>query len=101
MASKNTRREPGVLPEMPYNCKGHYSNQCFSKTVTAATNELNLDTAFLGSVRANPEFFWTTMVLLDKVKVSFKLDTGVEVAAILEETYRALGNETLQEPSKV
>ena len=83
------------------NRKGHYSNQCFSKTVAATTNELNLDTAFLGSVRANPESFWTTTILLNKVEVSFKLDTGAEVTAISEETYRALGQVTLQEPSKV
>ena len=34
------------------NHKGRYSSQYFSKTV--ATVEFNLDTAFLGTVRANP-----------------------------------------------
>ena len=66
-----------------------------------SANELNLDTAFLGSVKANPESFWTTTVLLSKVEVSFKLETGAEVTAISEETYRALGQVTLQKPFKV
>ena len=84
------------------NRKGHYSSQCFSKTVaTVNTTELNLDTAFLGTVRANPGSLWTTKLLLNQVEISFKLDTGAEVTAISEETYRRLGRPELQQPSKV
>ena len=52
-------------------------------------------------MRANPESFWTTIILIDKVDVSFKLDTGAEVKAISEETYQKVGQVTLQEPFKV
>ena len=84
------------------NRKGHYSSQCFSKTVAGVnTSELNLDTAFLGGVRANSGSLWTTKLLLNKRETSFKLDTGAEVTAISEETYRRLGLPELQQPSKV
>ena len=71
------------------NRKGHYSNQCFSKTVAAAgaTDELSSDTAFLGSMGANTQSPWTAEILLNQVKVSFKLDTGAEVTAISDDTY--------------
>ena len=84
------------------NRKGHYNSQCFSKTVaTVSSSELNLDTAFLGTVRANSESLWMTKLLLNKMEVSFKLDTGAEVTAISEETYQRLGLPELQQPSKV
>ena len=60
----------------------------------------NLDTAFLGNIRANPESLWMTQLLLNEVKISVKLDTGAEVTAISEETYRRLGRPDLQLPSK-
>lgn len=59
------------------NCKGHNSSQCFSKIVaTVNANELNLETALLGTMRANPGWLWTTkllLLLLSQVEISFKL----------------------------
>ena len=85
------------------NRKGHYLKQCFSKKVAASTNELSLDTAFLGAVGAKQPSLWTTTVGVGKKSVSFKLDTGAEVTAISETTYQDLGYrlENLEKPSKV
>ena len=38
---------------------------------------------------------WNTKVLLEKTSVNFKLDTGAEVMAITEETFKLLGGITL------
>ena len=83
------------------NRKGHYSSQCFSKTVAATTNELSLDTAFVGTVRSKQQFSWTTTLLVKGKKVSFKLDTGAEVTAISEETFLQIGGAKLQKPTKI
>ena len=73
------------------NRKGHYSRQCFSKTVAVVNmSELNLDTAFLGRVRANSGSLWMTKLLLNKRETSFKLATGAEVTTISEKTYQRL-----------
>ena len=73
------------------NYEGLYSSQCFSKTVaTVNINELNLDTAFLRTVRTNPGSLWTTKLLLSMVEISIKLNTGEEVTAI-SEMYKRLG----------
>ena len=83
------------------NRKGHYSKKCFSKTVAAGSNELSLDTAFVGALRANQGTSWTTTLLVEKKPVSFKLDTGAEVTAISEQTYLQLGREKLLKSDKV
>ena len=44
---------------------------------------------------------WITEILLNKLKVSFKLDTGAEVTATSDNTYRWLGLPELQKLSKV
>ena len=62
------------------------------------SNELSLDTAFLRNVRGNSKSLWTTKLQINKVELPFKLDTGAEVTAISEETYRKL---SLQQPTKV
>ena len=50
---------------------------------------------------ANTQSPCTTEILLNQVKVSFKLDTGAEVTAISDDTYRQLGLPKLDKPSKV
>ena len=44
---------------------------------------------------------WTTEILLNQVKVSFKLDTGAEVTTISDDSYRQDGLPKLSKPSKV
>ena len=83
------------------NRKGHYQSQCFSKTVAATTNELSLDTAFVGTVSSKQQLSWTTTLLVKGKEVTFKIDTGAEVTAISEDTFRQLGGVRLQRPSKV
>ena len=82
--------------------KGHYSSQCFSKTVAASANsmESQQDSAFLGSVSADNETSWTTTLRVAGGRIDFKLDTGAEVTAISEKTYRTLGRLKLQQPSR-
>ena len=82
------------------NRRGHFSAQCLSKTVAAATNELSLDAAFLGTVTSQQESSWTISLQLQSREIPFKLDTGAEVTAISEETYKTLGKVRLQAPSK-
>ena len=82
------------------NRKGHYQSQCFSKT-RAHTDELTTDTVFLGAVVEKQNSPWQISALVDDKQVSFKLDTGAQVTAISEETYRALQPGPLKKPSEV
>ena len=78
--------------------KGHYRSQCFSKTVAASTN--SMESAFLGSVSTDNETSWTTTLRVTGKRIQFKLDTGAEVTAISENTYRTLGRIKLQQPTR-
>ena len=87
-----------------HNKKGHYESQCFSKTVAATilvNSELSLDTAFVGSVSSKQQSSWTTTLQVRGKKIRFKIDTGAEVTAISEETFRQLGGASLQRPRNV
>ena len=59
------------------------------------------ENSFLGVVHSNNNKQWLSTVTLNQTQVSFKLDTGAEVTAISEDTYRKLQNVTLQKPNKV
>ena len=85
-----------------YKCnrKGHCSPQCFSKTSAATTHEVSLDTAFLGVVASQQDPAWTATVLLGATEVELKLDTGAEVTAISEATYKKLEAVPLEKTSK-
>jgi hypothetical protein len=69
--------------------------------VAATTSELSLDTAFVGTVSSKQQSSWTTTLLIEGKEVCFKLDTGAEVTAISEQTYRQLGGVQLLTPTKV
>ena len=87
-----------------HRCKkrGHFKAHCQSK-VAATTSELQADDlAFLGTLSAEGSSTWRSKVNLDRRDINFKLDTGAEVTAISESTYRQLhGHRRLQQPSKV
>ena len=85
-----------------HKCKriGHFASQCFSKTIKATTDELSLDSAFLDAMTSASQNSWNTNVLLEKTSVNFKLDTGAEVTAITEETFKQLNGITMNKPSK-
>ena len=83
--------------------KGHFSAQCFSKDVAATTNEeeAQQDAAFLGPVVAETNTTtWKNTLLISGKKVQFKLDTGAEVTAVSETTYRRLDRVTLQRATR-
>ena len=56
---------------------------------------------FLGAVTSSEEASWSVDVQLKRQIVPFKVDSGAEVTAINEETYRSLGEPRLREPTKV
>ena len=85
--------------------KGHFKAYCLSKPSTvstvAAESQEEEEAAFLGTVTSQESSTWKTMLKLNGKEVSFKLDTGAEVTAISEETYRQVYGKTLQRASKV
>ena len=80
--------------------KGHFASQCFSKTVRATADELSLDSSFLDAMTSANHNSWNTEVLLEKTSVNFKLDTGAEVTAITEKTFKLLNGIKLCRPAK-
>ena len=90
-------------PATCYKCntKGHFSSQCFSKTVAASAEELSLDTAFLGVLNSGKTSPWTVSQKLEGIDTHFKMDTGAEVTAISECTFHSLKGVTLTKPTKI
>ena len=85
--------------------KGHYSTQCYSKrTSTAPVSEVrsesHLDTAFLDTLTTGLETSWTIKPQLQRQMLTFKMDTGAEVTAISEESYKNLGKHQLTHQRK-
>ena len=85
-----------------HNCqrKGHYSAQCFRKTVSTMEEEETLDTAFLDTVSGDRSKAWIAKISVCDREVQFKLDTGAEVTAISERMWQMLGKPQLQTPKK-
>ena len=86
--------------------KGHYSTQCYSKGTSTApvsevTSESHLDTAFLDTLTTGLETSWTIKLQLQRQMLTFKMDTGAEVTAISEESYKNLGKHQLTPPEKI
>ena len=79
--------------------KGHYGSMCRSMTVKKST----LNDSFLDTVTTpTDEKAWFVEILVGGSKVTFKLDTGTEVTAVSEETYRALPDAPpLSTPAKI
>ena len=86
-----------------HRCKkqGHFKAHCQSK-VPASTSELQTeDLAFLGTLAAEGNSTWRCTVNLSGTDTQFKLDTGAELTAVSERTYRSLGLKgRLKVPSK-
>ena len=75
--------------------KGHFAAVCLSKSIGATTEETSdTDSTFLGALQQNGKDkpkAWTTDLLLQGQKVSFKIDTGAEVTAINRGGFRGGG----------
>ena len=78
--------------------KGHYSKQCYTKLVSEITTENFLDIAALDVVTSNTVAPWTAKIRVFGVELPFKLDTGADVTAITEESYRRIGERKLTPP---
>ena len=79
---------------------GHYSACCYSRQISSVTE--TTDNTFLGAIETGSSGKqWPTTIMLNKTKVTFKLDTGAEATAISAETYQRLGKVSLQEPTKI
>ena len=81
------------------NKKGHFKAQCFSKNVSSA-NEVSLETAYLDTMTTGQQSSWTAKVKIEGKDIQFKLDTGAEVTAISEKTYKSLRGIALSKPKK-
>ena len=53
-------------------------------------SETDNDKKFLGTVDAQQETQWVTLLKVNDVEVKFKIDTGAEVSAINETTFNNL-----------
>ena len=81
------------------NHKGHFASQCLTKSTTG-TDEVTLDTAFVGAVSTNQKC-WQATLAVEGVDVDFKLDTGAEVTAISSETYQICREPLLEPATKI
>ena len=74
--------------------KGHFQNQCLSKTVAEiqpedVDEEVKMESAFLGGVEAEGIRPWMVQVQVCGVPQKFKIDTGAEVTAISEASFKS------------
>jgi hypothetical protein len=85
-----------------HNCRriGHYSAMCRQKTVSSMIEQDNPDSAFLDTLSNDNKSVWISNVGVNGKEIPFKLDTGAEVTAVSKETWKALGEPTLQQTDK-
>ena len=74
--------------------KGHFQNQCLSKTVAEiqpedVDEEVKMESAFLSGVEAEGIRPWMVQVQVCGVPQKFKIDTGAEVTAISEASFKS------------
>ena len=98
MANRNTRRETDALQ------KTQHATNVIKRAINVSpkllqpllvNSELNLDTAFVGSVSSKQQSSWRGK------EIRLKIDTGAEVTAISEETFQQIGGASLQRPRNV
>ena len=83
--------------------KGHYSSQCFSKSVAnvSISSEDENDTAYLNTVTLQSgSKSWNCNVVINGQKIPFKLDTGAEVTVVSESVLKSVDADRLKLPSK-
>ena len=78
----------------------YYSTYCFTNLEEITTpEESSLDSAYLNTLEDKTDAFWIVQIKLNGQNIVFKLDTGAEVSAVTQETYRNLGIQ-LTKPQK-
>lgn len=80
--------------------KGHYSSQCFSKSVSQVESYDDLDEAYLDTVSGSETSAWLTNIQVNKENISFKMDTGAAVTAISLDTHKQLKEPQLTAANK-
>ena len=94
----------GGMPQVQK--KGHFSSQCFSKTVAAVPSQHHEtssdieDVAYLNTIDSDSNHTWTCKININGHAAVFKVDTGAEVTVIVEDTVNSLNIKELQAPSK-
>ena len=86
-------------------CKGHFSMQCFSKSVTEVSfitepGDEYYDTAFLNTIGAGHATSWNSTVAINRRETQFKLDAGAEVTVISEVVLTSLSSPKLHKATK-
>ena len=70
-------------------------------TEPAKNSDTDSDENFLGTVESQQETQWiTTLLKVNDVEAKFKIDTGAEVSAINEATFKNLENVQLKKPTR-
>ena len=79
----------------------------FSKAVSSVATSHNdkfikddLEISYLNTVTSNSTQTWNSVVLVDEVEVSFKIDTGAEVTVVTEAVGDSL-NRTLKPTQRI
>ena len=83
--------------------KGHYSSQCFTKSVVATLTSQERDNnnfLFLDTIGADTPSTWMISLEIQGKDIAFKIDTGAAVTAISKEYHELLGKPELYKPTK-
>ena len=84
--------------------KGHYSAQCFHKSVADIAREPDAadhyDRAYLNTIGVDQATMWNCTIRVDGHEVPFKVDTGAEVTVTSEELWTSLHLSQLKPPTK-
>ena len=91
-----------------FNKKGHYSSMCHTKSVSNISEEADntnpVETAYLDTLEGQKptQNSWTCHIEVNGKATLFKIDTGAEVSAVTEQTFKSTAPSTqLRKPSKV
>ena len=110
---EHSREKCPAINATCHKCKrrGHFSSQCFSKSsVSSVTTEdspqetypdIGLDGAYLDTITSGQQTAWRVKIRVGSQDTTFKIDTGAEVTAVSEESFRKLKGKDLKEPSRL
>ena len=104
-----TRQNCPAKDSKCYKCgkHGHFGAVYISKTVALISEDSSytetIETSYLNAVTemSKPKRYWQIRVKVDGKEVSFVKDTGSEVSALAENTFKAIGSPQLHKPEKV
>ena len=83
--------------------KGHYSSQCFTKSVVATVTSQERDSnnfLFLDTIGTDTPSTWMVSLKIRGKEIAFKVDTGAAVTATSKECHELLEKPELHKPTK-